>query len=136
MFKAKKIIVLNPTFGEGSRIVGGADADIIIDNTLIDIKTTMNLKLRREWFHQIIGYYILSRIGGIDGVSPKHKINKLGFYFSRYGELYTITVKTLINERKLSSLIKSFRKNGDKKVVMQNAVYNEEDGKIHFMPPS
>ncbi len=136
LFKSKKLTILNPTFGKASILVGGADADLVIDNTLIEIKTTKDLKLRREWFHQIIGYYILSKIGGIGGASSKHKISKLGIYFSRYGELYTITVKTLINERKLSSLIKLFRKVAEEKLIMPNAVYNEEDGKIHFIPSS
>ncbi len=136
LFKAKKITILNPTFGEGSEIVGGADADLVIDTTLIEIKTTKNLKLRREWFHQIIGYYILSKIGGIDGASSKHKISKLGIYFSRYGELYTITVKTLINERKVLSLIKSFRNIAEKITSIKEwRVEEGEDGKLHLITP-
>ena len=66
IFKAKKHCYLNPTFGIGSLLVGGADADLIIDNTLIDIKSSRNLKLGREDLSQIIGYYLLSLIGGIN----------------------------------------------------------------------
>ncbi len=44
-FKAQKVCHLNPTFGFASRLVGGGDADIIIDDKIIDIKTTKNLKI-------------------------------------------------------------------------------------------
>jgi hypothetical protein len=57
-FRAQELCMLNPTFGEGSRLVGGADADLLIDDALIDIKTTKSLKLDRDYFNQIIGYYI------------------------------------------------------------------------------
>ena len=40
--------VLNPTF-DGSADVGGADADLILDTTLIDIKSTVAPKLSRSW---------------------------------------------------------------------------------------
>lgn len=109
-FKAKSLCILNPTFGDASSLVGGADADILIDNTLIEIKTVKNWKLQRYHFNQIIGYYILSRIGGINGAPSKHKIDTLGIYYSRYGELYTFPVKALINERRLLAFIKWFDK--------------------------
>ncbi len=131
LFKAKKLTILNPTFGEGSQIVGGADADLVIDDTLIEIKSTKDLKLRREWFHQNIGYYILSKIGGIYGTSSNHKINKLGFYLSRYGEMYTIPIKTLINERKLSSFIKWFVKTATEDIII-NTVEEDEDKGIRY----
>jgi len=110
VFVSKNICILNPTFGHASDFVGGADCDLIIDNTLIDIKTTKHLALTRKDFNQLIGYYILSRIGRIKGLPPRHPITTLGIYFSRYGVLYTIPVPTVINEPKLPSFIKWFRK--------------------------
>jgi len=110
VFKAKELCVLNPTFGEASMLVGGADVDLLIDNTLIEIKTTKYLKLERDYFNQIIGYYILYRIGGIYAAPPEHKIEKLGIYYSRYGVLYTIAINDIINETKLLSFIDWFKK--------------------------
>ncbi len=110
LFIAKKLCILNPTFGEGSELVGGADVDLVTDNTLIEIKTTKYWRLQRYHFNQIIGYYILSKIGGIDGAPAKYNIDRLGIYYSRYGELYTFPVKAVINEQKLPSFIKWFRK--------------------------
>ncbi|MGQ9848264.1 MAG: hypothetical protein ACUVQP_12295 [Bacteroidales bacterium] len=110
LFRAKNVCVLNPTFGEASKLVGGADADLLIDDMLIDIKTTKNLELDRDTFNQLVGYYILFKIGGIDISSYKKKIKKIGIYYSRYGELYTITIETVIDEKRLPSFIKWFKK--------------------------
>jgi hypothetical protein len=89
-FTAKEKCYFNPTFGQGSVLVGGADADLIIDNTLIDIKATKHLKLDRDHLNQVLGYYILSLIGGVNN-NPKEKpIENIGLYFARHGELWTI----------------------------------------------
>jgi hypothetical protein len=61
LFKAKKICLVNPTFGKASKLVEGADADIVIDDMLIDIKTTKLLELPGKTFQQLIGYYICIR---------------------------------------------------------------------------
>lgn len=88
-FQAKDICFLNPSFGKGSSLVGGADADLIIDNVLIDIKSSKNLKIERNDLNQIIGYYLLSIIGGIDG-KKNHPLNEIGIYFARFGYLWKI----------------------------------------------
>lgn len=110
IFKAKKLCILNPTFGQASTLVGGADADFLIDNMLIDIKTTKKLELDRDYFNQVIGYYVLFRIGGIDDAPFDAKIETLGIYYSRYGELYAIPLKAVTNETKLPSFIEWFKK--------------------------
>lgn len=100
-FKAERFCVLNPTFGEASTLVGGADADLVIENALIDIKTTKHLKLERKDFHQLIGYYLLFRLSGLDDVPTVPDIERLGIYFSRHGKLVTFPVKSIINESRL-----------------------------------
>jgi hypothetical protein len=110
LFKAKEICVLNPTFGEASVLVGGADGDLLIDNMLIDIKTTKDLGFRRDIFNQLVGYYILSEIGGITDVPVKPKIENLGVYYSRYATLYTVPVENVIDKTNLPSFIKWFKK--------------------------
>ena len=73
--------LLNPTLGEASKLVGGADADLIIGDTLIDIKTTKNPKqpFLDAWL-QIVGYYILNMIN-----NNEYNIKNIGIYFSRHG---------------------------------------------------
>jgi hypothetical protein len=95
-FTAKTYCILNPTFGYGSRVVGGADADLIIDDTLIDIKTTKIGKMNRSYFNQLIGYFILNELGTVN--RKQIKINRLGIYFSRYGELVTLSSDQIVNE--------------------------------------
>lgn len=91
LFKPKNKIVLNPTFGNGSKLVGGADADIIIDETLIDIKVTKELRLTRPYFNQILGYYLLYLIGGVDQ-NKDVEIKNLGIYFARHNVLWTVGI--------------------------------------------
>ena len=107
-FIARDHCLLNPTFGDASLEVGGADADFIIDSCLVDIKTTKSAKFTRNQFNQLIGYYILHDIGGIDG-DYNLTITTLGVYYSRYGELCTFPVAPLIG-RGYSSFVNWFRK--------------------------
>ncbi|XOV91516.1 MAG: hypothetical protein ACFHWX_15040 [Bacteroidota bacterium] len=102
LFKPQKTAILNPTFGEGSHLVKGADADILIDNLLIDIKVTRELKLKRSYLNQLIGYYILYLIGGIDQNSDA-KIDTLGIYFARHNFLWTIHINELADSSKFDS---------------------------------
>ena len=98
LFKATHLCLLNPTFGEASHLVGGADADLLIDDTIIDIKTTKNLQLKRDYFNQLIGYFVLHEIAGIGDLKPKPKISTLGIYFSRHAYLYTIELQDIVDE--------------------------------------
>ena len=117
-FKAQRACFLNPTFGYASRMVSGADADIIIDDKIIDIKTTKNLKLEPKYLHQIVGYYILLSLGGIDikreeicnYIAEISEINDLCIYFSRHGYLHTIKTDDLIAPASLSDFVKWFIK--------------------------
>lgn len=97
-FIVKKNLYINPSFGNGSILVGGADADLIIDDTLIDIKVTKELKLEKKYFDQIIGYYCLSLIGGINENPNLNVINNLGIYFARHGVLWTIPINKIGNQ--------------------------------------
>ncbi|MBI2851317.1 MAG: hypothetical protein HYX80_09845 [Chloroflexi bacterium] len=105
-FTAKSYCALNPTFGEASVLVGGADADLIIDDTMIDIKTIKSGKMDTGQFHQLIGYFILNHLGGVNGKNIK--INCLGIYFSRYGELVTFSTKNIVTD-KFPQLVKWFK---------------------------
>lgn len=97
-FKSETQCLLNPTFGKASNIIGGADADLIIDNCIIEIKITKYLKLDRNFINQLIGYYYLSLIGGIDN-SKSNKIEKVAVYFSRHGKLFTYNISEIIKDK-------------------------------------
>lgn len=106
-FKTKDICLLNPTFGEASRFVGGADADFLIDDKLIDIKTTKKLELKLNDFCQIIGYLLLHKISGIDE-QKEIEINQLGLYYSRYGYLFLFDIQNIIDDKSLCEFTKWF----------------------------
>lgn len=108
-FNSNKYCFLNPTFNEASSLVGGADADIIIDNQIIDIKTTKKLDISREMFNQIIGYYVLGWIGGIGKERIDiSNITDIGFYFSRYGIKYMYKVEDIINPSTFPDFVDNF----------------------------
>lgn len=117
MFQAKRICLLNPNF-EYSYLVGGADSDLVVDDILIDIKTTKTLELSRSNFNQLIGYYALYKMGGIEGMPPKSYIKHLGIYFSRYGYLYLINVQDIIDETKFSNFLEWFKQRATKQHIL------------------
>ena len=104
-FKSKNLCVLNPSFGKASVVVGGADADLIIDTTLLDIKTTSKLDFTLEMFCQIIGYYSLNKINA----SESYNITELGIYYSRYAYLFKFNVNDLATENELNSFVEWFK---------------------------
>ena len=71
--------VLNPKF-EGSPDVEGADADLIVDGTLIEIKTTKKREIKLDWLWQLLGYVLLD-------YSDRYRINGIGLYMARQGTL-------------------------------------------------
>jgi len=97
IFKTKDLCFLNPTFGSASLLVGGSDADLIVGSMLIDIKTTKELKFTKKYLMQLVGYYILSQIGGVDGAQKRIDINRLGIYYSRYGYLFYFSITDIVS---------------------------------------
>lgn len=85
---------LNPDFGEASSLVGGADADLIVDGVLVDIKTTKTLSFKQDMYNQLVGYYLLSRLGRINS-KENVDLSSVGIYFARYGVLHTVSTAGL-----------------------------------------
>ncbi|MHC5833947.1 MAG: hypothetical protein ACYT04_000000102620, partial [Nostoc sp.] len=54
LFTSQGRVLLNPDFGPGSLLVKGADADLILDDLLIDVKTTIKFTLERKAFDQLL----------------------------------------------------------------------------------
>lgn len=83
-----KPTVLNPAFS-GSRDVGGADADLIIDGCLVDIKATINPRLDPSWLYQLIGYVLLD-------YPDQYRIKSVAIYLARQRILLEWTVDDLL----------------------------------------
>ena len=101
LFKPKNSVYLNPEFGSGSALVGGADADMILDGTLIDIKTTKSAAFTQDMYNQILGYYALSTL------DRKIRIDAVGIYFARHGVLHSIPADGM--EEKAKTIIGWFK---------------------------
>lgn len=87
-------IIYNPTFKKCSRAVGGADADVIINDTLIDFKTTKGQDLTEEQLYQLVGYFLFSKVENL------YDIKKVAIYYSRYGKFITYDFNS-ISKKKL-----------------------------------
>jgi hypothetical protein len=106
-FRAKRVCILNPTFG---RVSIGADADFVIDDMLVEVKTTKRHELQRKHFDQLIGYYCLHQIGRIRGAPRNHKILRFGVYYSRFGYLWTLDAQDVIDKKKFRPFLQWFRR--------------------------
>lgn len=67
----------NPTL-EGSLNIGGANPDLIVDGTLIEIKSTITSQIETDWLWQALGYVLLD-------YSDEHKLNAIALYMARQG---------------------------------------------------
>jgi len=108
-FLSRKACYLNPTLGSTD-----SNADLIIDDKLIEIKTIQKLVLDRRHLHQLVQYYILLSLEGI-GVGRKRRINyfeevcevnQICIYFSRYGYLHLMKIGDVINPESLPGFVK------------------------------
>jgi hypothetical protein len=108
-FTSQGVVLLNPTFGLISQKIGGADADFVVDDLLVDIKTTKKFELARYDFNQLMGYYILSKIDEIDGAPRGHEIKRLGIYFARYAYLFVFNVADVVNPATFPQFLEWFQ---------------------------
>ena len=102
LFSPDYAAFLNPTFERGSALVGGADADMILDGMLIDVKTTKHMAFTQDMYNQILGYYALSTF------VKMLNVDMVGIYFSRHGVLHTVPVNG-INTDKIIGWFEEYR---------------------------
>jgi hypothetical protein len=98
--------VLNPTF-DGSVAIGGADADLVVDRMLLELKTTKQDKFERvDHVCQLLGYALLD-------YSNEYEIDRVGVYLARRGVLVSWSIgelmETCCTTRDWSSLQRGFK---------------------------
>ena len=81
-------IALNPTFS-GSTDVGGADADLILDDCLVEIKVTVKAEIQKLHLYQLLGYVLLD-------YADEYALEKAGFYMARQGQLFNWPINELV----------------------------------------
>lgn len=83
--------VLNPRF-DGSVEIQGADADVIVDRTLLELKTTRKDSFERvDHLYQLLGYALLD-------YSNRYDLHAVGVYLARRGLLVTWGIAELLTE--------------------------------------
>ena len=81
-------IACNPVFS-GSTLVGGADADIVCEGELIELKSTKNPGLDRDMLLQMAGYALLDR-------DDEFGINTVSVYFTRTGQWVRLSLRRML----------------------------------------
>lgn len=109
VFAAGELCALNPRFGQASHLVGGADADLLIDDMLIDIKTTKKFDFQAKFFYQLMGYAVLHEIGGVEGLMPKPPVAKAGVYFARHAYLHVFQLDDVMNRADFPEFVRWFK---------------------------
>lgn len=110
----KSKVFFNPDFGISSALVSGADADIFIDGTLYDFKTTKNKVLNKKDNLQIVGYFLLNsltnNVRDVLGIGSYFDmdIKKIAFYKARFGEVeyYDIDKYVTLENSRMQQLIR------------------------------
>ena len=87
---------MNPEFAASEK-VGGADADLVIDNRLIDLKVTLKPSVKIDYLLQLVGYAALHKMGGIIYPDFEHKdsFQTVELYFARQGVLVQWSIDEL-----------------------------------------
>ncbi|MSQ83915.1 MAG: hypothetical protein EXR77_13710, partial [Myxococcales bacterium] len=85
-----------PTFGLASRLLQGADADLLLGDELIEVKATA--KPGYCWQHaaQLVAYVTLAAMDGVHW-----PIRRAGIYQARYGRMLWLDVEKLANSKDL-----------------------------------
>ena len=89
-------ISLNLTFS-GSRDVGGADADLILDGCLLEIKCTIKDKIEKVQVYQLLGYALLD-------YDNQYELEKAGFYMARQDWLFVWPIAELLERLRMKPL--------------------------------
>ncbi len=97
-FRAARICMLNPRL-PASELVGGADPDFILDYCVVDVNTTHVARFDLRDAYRLVGYYLLSGLGGIGGENGKAEqwpVTSIGVYFARFGQFWKMPVKEIL----------------------------------------
>ncbi len=87
-FTPKKYAIINPRFGQVGTWIAGADGDLIVDGTLIDVKTVQKMPVR-AW-EQLAGYYLLHKNNGLissENAEEHNHLRRLEYSKARSKEL-------------------------------------------------
>jgi hypothetical protein len=91
--RPQRALLLNPTFGEGSHRVGGGDADLVLDDTLMELKTQPSPTIEKASINQLVAYALLANRFGCDPDPQPWRIEQLAVFLTRAGRIVRFPLK-------------------------------------------
>ena len=89
-------IIFNPNFGFGECLIGETECDMIIDKTIIDLRTDIGTSYPRDRVTKSMVHFLLTEInrdfGNRENAFP---IDNLVFYSARYGETEILSLEDI-----------------------------------------
>lgn len=89
-------IIFNPNFGFGECLIGETECDMIIDKTIIDLRTDIGTNYPRDRVTKSMVHFLLTEInrdfGNNENAFP---IDNLVFYSARYGETEILSLEDI-----------------------------------------
>lgn len=89
-------IIFNPNFGFGECLIGETECDMIIDKTIIDLRTDIGTNYPRNRVTKSMVHFLLTEInrdfGNKENAFP---IDNLVFYSARYGETEILSLEDI-----------------------------------------
>lgn len=95
-FEHRSPLLLNVHFGEVSRLVGGARADLIAGNTLFDIKAAKHAVVTQDMMRQVLAYWMVARKAKDQGMNHLPDVDTLGIYLARHGRIWTLKATPML----------------------------------------
>lgn len=111
-FRPQQWGVLNPRFGMGSHLVGGADADVLFDGCLVDIKTVGKTAPALKYVRQLVCYALLGNRYGVSDGPAGARIDSLGIYFARAGYLFRFPLDACIDAEDHDTVVDHLEERG------------------------
>ena len=109
-FTASRTCILYPRLA-AAELVGGADPDLILDDCVVDVRTTKDPRIDLRDFYQLVGYYLLLGLGGVNrpgGAPEQYPVNCIAIYFARFGLLWKVPVREILPAGSMPDLTRWF----------------------------
>ena len=106
---------LKPFFDiEGSKGLMLGDGDVIVGDTLLDAKVTVNRKIR-DGIRQLVGYWAMNQLIAEQDKNrdpwerSPYSINYLALYYPRFNTLLRYSIEDVLTRRNIRSILTVFR---------------------------
>jgi hypothetical protein len=111
LFAGARRVLLNPVYAEAA-LVDGADPDLVIDDGIVDIKTTTRLRVEPAHLRQLAGYAVMQRLGGIELADGRHlePARWVGIYFARHGVVQRWALDAILPGDSFERYVEAFRR--------------------------